>query len=110
MALNAGSVSIASDGTASGTGLAREIYDDYLPKVAGVPAGAQGAAAKHQLADLCNSFASKTIAHIVANAEVTTTIAAGDAALQRTPNPNNANTDTQGPSGTKTLANKGSVA
>lgn len=70
MSLNAGSVTINGAGVVSGSGLAREIFDDYLPKVPGIPAGPLGASAKSQLADLCNSFASKTIAHVLANISV----------------------------------------
>lgn len=72
MPLLAGAVTISAAGVASGVGLAKEIYDDYLPKVSTIPAGAAGVTSKQQLADLCNSFASKTLAHIMANALVTT--------------------------------------
>ena len=71
MAMNAGSVSISGAGVATGVGLAKEIFDDYLPTVPGIPAGPLGAAAKQQLANLCNSVASKTVAHIMTNAVVT---------------------------------------
>ncbi len=71
MPLLAGTVTVSPLGVATGVGLAKEIFDDYLPKVAGIPAGPPGAVAKQQLADLCNSFASKTIAHVLANITVT---------------------------------------
>jgi len=50
--------------------LAKEIYDDYLPKVPGIGPGPLGSLSKSQIADLCNSFASKTIAHVLANITV----------------------------------------
>lgn len=109
MAMTKGSVSVDGSGNVSGTGFAKELYDDFAPKISGIPGGAAGASAKQRIADLCNSIA-KVIDHITAHAEVTVTVATGDAGLQRTPNPNNANTDTVGPSGNKTLATKGTVA
>ena len=72
MAMVPGSVSISALGVASGVGLAKEMFDDYLPKVAGIPAGPLGAVAKGQLADLFNSIAQKTIAHVLANATTVT--------------------------------------
>lgn len=112
MTMNAGSVSInLANGNASGAGLAKEIFDDYIAKVAStIPEGAGGAVAKKNIADLCNSFASVTLAHIAAHAEVTVTVAATDAGLQRAPNPNTASADTQGPAGPKTLSTKATVA
>lgn len=76
MAMDAGSV----NGAGVGSGLAKEIFDDYEPKL-GIE-GAGAAAGKQQVADLCNSIAQKVVAHIVANAEVTTKIAPADAGLQ----------------------------
>lgn len=108
--MNAGSVTIDSTGHASGAGLAKEIFDDYIAKVSGIPAGAAGKDAKQQIADIFNSIATKTLAHVIAHAEITTVVSAADAGLQRAPNPNTASADTQGPSGTKTLATKGTVA
>ena len=72
MPLLAGAVSISPLGVATGVGLAKEIFDDYLPKVPGIPAGILGVTAKTQLADLCNSIAQVVVAHIVTNAIVTT--------------------------------------
>jgi hypothetical protein len=72
MSLFAGAVSVSAAGVASGIGLAKEIFDDYLPKVAGIPVGPIGATAKQQIADLCNSIAQKTVSHIMTNAVVTT--------------------------------------
>jgi hypothetical protein len=72
MPLNPGAVSVDAAGIATGVGLAKEIYDDYLPKVDGIPSGPLGAQSKKQIADMCNSFAQKTLAHVVANAVATT--------------------------------------
>jgi hypothetical protein len=63
----AGAVVIDETGVATGVGLAKEIFDDYLPKFPAIPAGPLGSASKQQIADLCNSFASKTIAHVLTN-------------------------------------------
>lgn len=49
-------------------------------------------------ADWCNQMAAAVIDHILANAEISVTVTTTDAGLQRTPNPNNPNTPTLGPS------------
>ena len=71
MPLIPGAVSVNAAGVASGVGLAKELYDGYLPSVGGIPAGPLGAQSKKQIADLCNTFAQVTVAHIIANAVVT---------------------------------------
>lgn len=67
MAMDAGSV----NGAGVGTGLAKELFDDYVVKlnISGVGA----AAGRQQVADLCNSIAQTVVAHIVANVVVSTT-------------------------------------
>lgn len=67
----AGTVSVNGLGIASGAGLAKELYDDYLPSAGAIPAGPLGATSKQQIASLCNSFAQTVVAHIVTNAVVT---------------------------------------
>lgn len=75
MPMNAGSV----NGAGVGTGLAKELFDDYSPKLGIVGVGA--AEGLSQIADLCNSIAQVVVAHIAANAtvstSVTTSVAAG---------------------------------
>lgn len=66
MAMDPGSV----DGNGVGTGLAKELFDDYSPKLGITGGGA--AAALQQVADLCNSIAQTVVPHIVANAVVAT--------------------------------------
>lgn len=112
MALSAGTITIDGSGNPDAAGtMARAIYDAFIASIdlSFVPSYGQQAT-KQQLADLCNAIAAGVVAHIVANGEVTVQIAPGDAGLQRTPNPNDADTDTQGPSAAKTLATKGTIA
>jgi hypothetical protein len=54
----AGSVTVAPDGTASGSGVALALYTLLLgqPSYAGIPAGAAGVPGKKQLAEVCNTF------------------------------------------------------
>ncbi len=78
MAMDAGSV----DGAGAGTGLAKELFDDYSPKLGITGVGA--AAGLQQVADLCNSFAQTVVAHITDNAEITTRIGPTDVGLQVT--------------------------
>ena len=78
MAMDAGSVNAAG----IGSGLAKELFDDYSPKLDITGAGAL--AAFQQIADLCNSIAQTVVPHIQDNAEITTVIAPGDTGLQVT--------------------------
>ena len=66
MSMDAGSVNAAG----AGSGLAKEMFDDYSPKLD--ITGAGSVAAFQQIADLCNSFAQTVVAHITANAVVST--------------------------------------
>lgn len=125
MSMIAGSCTIATDGTITGTGLAKDLADAWKTALATTHLALDGgtkviplSAASQATALLgggftaafCNAAAAAIVSHITTNAEVTVKIAAGDSALQRTPNPNNPTTDTLGPSGTKTLATKGTIA
>ena len=114
MSLDAGSCSIAGDGTVTGSGLAAALGNALVamwnetvllptPPYTGALAPAPLAKAHDALASQANHLASAIIGYLVANAEVTVTIAPADSGLQRTPNPNNPNTNTQGPATTKTL-------
>lgn len=87
MAMNSGSVMIDGSGGATGSGLAKAMYDRL---VASAPpaAGAAGAAGAQRIADLCNIIAQEVVSHIQVNAQVSTsvstTVAAG-IAVQVTP-------------------------
>lgn len=98
MAMTAGSVSIASDGTVTGTGFAKAFWDDYTPKLA-LPVNTP-LASLHGIADLVNSIAT-VIGYVQANAQGK--IASTDAGLQRTPS-GGAGTPTDGPSTDKFIA------
>lgn len=67
MAMDPGSV----NGAGVGSGLAKELFDDYSPKLGITGVGA--AAGLEQVADLCNSIAQTVLPHIIANAQVSTT-------------------------------------
>lgn len=67
-----------------------------------LPSGPESAAFKKGLARLATTIA--TYVHTALTVRATAKIATTDSALQRTPNPNNANTATQGPSVDKFIA------
>ena len=77
MAMNEGSVSISASGVASGSGLAKEIYDEMESETNfGTLLPPQQAVPKEQLAVLARAMA-KVVPHIANNAVVTTTVGAG---------------------------------
>lgn len=110
MAMTPGSVSIAADGTETKSGFAEDYYDalktEWEAALAAfnqpvptdlaiiVPARKTWAKAANRAASI--------IQYIIDNGQAK--IATTDSALQRTPNPNNADTATQGPSIDKFLA------
>ncbi len=108
MAMSKGSVTIAGDGTASGSGAAKALYDVLVTKYPTIEAGAPGVPAKQRIADICISVA-ELIDYIKDNGEVTTKVGTSDNNLQRTPDPNDPNTNTTAPSATRTLAIKGTI-
>jgi len=71
MALNGGVVAAGG----AGTGLAKEMYDDYIDKLGSLGTPPGSVVAEQQIADLCNSFAQTIVAHFIANAVVATTTA-----------------------------------
>lgn len=99
MALQAGSITIAADGTATGTGLSLAIFNGALQAL---DADARARVA-NAMKPFCEGVASAIVTHLVENAEVSVRIETTDVGLQRTPNPNNPSTDTAGPSAQKTL-------
>lgn len=106
MALQAGTVTIDGNGNASGGGLSRAIYDQLVstnidPYSSGLDASTI-VAAKQGLASYTNSLAAGVVPYFKDNGDVR--IKSSDSGLQRTPNPNNPDTDTQGPSADVVLA------
>ncbi len=99
MALSAGTVSVDEEGNVSGSGLALAIFNGGL----GALDEDKREAVAEAMAPFCQGVAEAIVTHITENAEVTVSIQVTDTGLQRTPNPNNPDTDTQGPSGVKTL-------
>ncbi len=111
MALTIGSVTVNADGTHSGSGLTLAIFDGYVLPPANFSrcSLATKVEAKTTLAARAQQLATSIVNHLIANGEVTVTIAAADAGLQKTPNPNNADTATQGPGAPVVLATKGTI-
>jgi len=72
MALLAGSVTVDSAGNATGTGLAKELYDAREASFAGSSVGGL-----QRVAAECNALASAIIDHVVANAQVVVTSVSG---------------------------------
>jgi hypothetical protein len=103
MAMDKGSITINGDGSATGSGLAKELYDVHLPKVDfGVLVGAETVTAKQQLADLFETI-SEVVTHITTNGKAV--IDTGDSGLQRIPaTPVSEDDDCKAPGAKKTLA------
>jgi len=107
MALVAGSVSVSAAGVVSGSGAALRLYNKRVARAATVfpggvlPTGAAGAKLKQGIALFANADAEWMVEEMTGFGEAK--ITAGTGALQRTPNPNNADTDTQGPTVDKLL-------
>ena len=110
MGMTAGTVTVAADGTVTKSGLAGEIFDEFVDNYADdiesitgepaepIPDGADGAKIKQGYAIFARNVATAVVTHISANADVT--ITTSDAGLQRDPATSN---DTLAPSGDKTL-------
>lgn len=99
MALSAGTVEVDEEGNVTGSGLALAMFNGGLEAL---EEDAREAVAE-AMAPFCQGMAEAIVTHITENAEVTVSIQVTDSGLQRAPNPNNADADTQGPSGVKTL-------
>lgn len=126
MALAKGAVTIdATDASHASSGLVGRMFDAFFLTPSGVSAMAAIASMqgdpektpaeneqlrigarirlKTQIAELITPIAEAVVDEIVANAEVTVTIQTTDAGLQRTPDPNDENEPTQGPTAAKEL-------
>lgn len=108
MTMLAGSVSVTDAGVVTKSGMAEAIYDQMIgiyalvtpPAV--VPTGAQGVSMKRAQARFANAMATAIVGYITSNAKAR--IAAGQGGLQKTPNPNNADTATVGPVAAQDIA------
>lgn len=113
MALTIGSVTVNADGTHTGSGLTLAVYEQFLLPELGFgnyPAiKADIIAARLTAGTRASQLATAIINHLIANGEVTVTVAPADAGLQQTPNPNNPATATQGPGAPVVLATKGTI-
>lgn len=85
-------------------GLSKRIYDNWVADGRNGFVNPLTAAAQDIIRSLCWAVAQAVVDEIQGNAEVEVTVFTSNSGLQRTPNPNNPNTDTQGPSVNKTLA------
>lgn len=108
MAMTAGTVSIGAGGSETKSGLAGEIYDAIVAQTIAIsgPEAISGTPdelkrRREGLAAIANGVASAIVTHITTNARAV--VNTSDSGLQRTPNPNNADTNTAGPSAKKTL-------
>lgn len=117
MAMTIGSVTVDANGTATGSGMALDLYNAVIPLSAAALASAPQqtkATFRQSTADFCAALAAGIVNHIHANAvvdlsAVVATVGTG-ASVGRTPNPNNANTAIQGPSAAVTLPVTNGVA
>lgn len=106
----AGSVTIADDGTASGTGAALRLYNLLVAsattaaEAAGVPfpTGADAAKSLRAVANMANDFSSWLVTELTT--QTAAAITTGTAGLQRMPASTAENTDTKAPATTKSLA------
>ena len=103
----AGSVSISDAGVETKSGSAGRLYDLLKAMHAAnmpnsvIPTGSEGVPIQRGLADMANTFASwhdtETLSH------TKTEVLTSDVSLQRTPDPNDPNTNTLGPAATRLL-------
>ena len=108
--LSLGSVTVAASGLETKSGECEVLYDLLYADAeaaaadagATLPSGPDSVAFKTGLARMATTIA--TYVHTALTVRATAKIATTDSALQRTPNPNNPDTATQGPSVDKFLA------
>ena len=113
MALSAGTVTVDEDLVATGSGLALVLYNARIGTLQDVAEDMDESDAQAMLqafADQMVAEAEGLVEHVTDNAEVTVTVSATDAGLQRTPSPNDPSTATVAPAGPVELATKGTVA
>lgn len=110
MSLTAGTVSVSNAGTVSGSGAAKRLYDKRIAAAATafpngtIPPGIPGIKLKQAVAIYAQADAEWMVAEITTYAEAKIAADASGDGLQRTPNPNNADTATQRPASDKFLS------
>jgi hypothetical protein len=117
MALTVGSVEVDEEGGYTGTGLTKRLVDAVLatPNMAAALAqegmtAAQKVSLVQGMADYSEAMATAIIDEIQANAEVTVSVSASDAGLQRLPASLVENEPTKAPVAPVELTTKGTVA
>jgi len=117
MAMVIGSIAVDSEGRYIGTGLTKRMLDevmatDNLSDAMSTPgmSDSQKVQLVQGMADYCGAMAKAIVDEIQANAEVTVTVSASDAGLQRMPAATTEDTPCKAPAGNVELATKGSVA
>ena len=100
MALQSGTVTVNSQGSATGSGLAIAIFNGVL---AAVPENARKQIAS-SMGPFCEALATAIVTHFTENAEINLTIATTDSGLQRIPYPPTVGTPTDGPASDVTLS------
>jgi hypothetical protein len=116
MALIIGSVTVDENGDVTGTGLSKRLIDELLGMTAFASmlndlAGDERKATMVQgMADFATAIATGVINEITANAEVTVTVSASDAGLQRMPASTTEDTPCKAPADSVELSTKGTVA
>ncbi len=105
--LEPGEVNIDEEtGDHTGDGMALALYEKQIllmDNILGTMSVEDQVNLKEGMADFCKALAEGIVPYLVSNTDVTVTITTSDSALQRTPDPNNPNTNTQGPSANRTL-------
>lgn len=105
--LDPGEVNIDEEtGDHTGDGMALALYEKQIVLMDGIidtMSVEDQVNLKEGLADFCKALAEGIVTYLVGNADVAVTITTSDTGLQRTPDPNSPNTNTQGPSANRTL-------
>jgi len=117
MAMVVGSVEVDEEGGYTGTGLTKRFVDARLATTSmaallareDITAAQKEAIVSGMAAD-CAAMATAIVAEIVANAEVTVTVSASDAGLQRIPATISENEACKAPAAPVELSTKGTVA
>jgi len=112
MALSAGTVTVAEDGSRTGSGLAVAFYDQF---VTGIPTPGNETeeaiqiAAKQACASQCVKMATAIVTYFKNNAELSGNATVSTQSVGRTPDPNDANTAIQAPASPVTIPVTGGI-
>lgn len=121
MSLSAGTVTVNDDLTHSGSGLALAIFESLETAIiipndppphqpGGLNFEPLRLGNRRSMALLATSLAAGIISYITANAEVSVTVSAADAGLQRMPASTAHGTPTEGPAAPVALTTKGTIS